>query len=882
MKIVKRIGLVLLGLFLLLSAAIFIVLRFYEDEIGTYAVRKLKSQVKTQFDVADVSLAFWKTFPNASVELNDVFVQELGERKDTLLFAKALFLKFNLWDVVRGKYSVDKVEVTSGILRLEIDEAGQNNWEVWSEAPSDTSNFEIALEEISLTDTRVIYDDKPNRFLMDALAIQTSGNGNFSARNMDVDLTLDLFMERLISKDESYLEKQLIAGEVVMHADLDNDSYAFEPGEMTCGDFRFGVGGNIGSNGVIDFLVEAKDQTVEDAIDILPASIRKTLFGYRLSGDFSGKAVIGRSKETDPVMVDVDLDLTDGELRIKDEGIALEDITTDFHYVRGGKKDRIQVRSFRCSLDGSEIEASGSIVGFEAPILDLKVKAGIELKDIRDFFDLKQIELCEGSLTAEAALNGTLRYIAADTSYNWREVLATGRASVMDASLKMRNSNRVFNEMNADFTFDKQSANIIGFAGKVNGSDFALTGSLHNIVSFLFEPQARIFLDADLKSRSIDFTQLVEEETSTSTESDYELLFPPLLDFNLNCSIDKFVFRKFEAIGVKGLASLNQGKLTVDPVTFSTASGNLSAQLILAPIGATSYRMNCLAEVKGIHIDEVFTEFENFGQTFIQDRHLKGTADANVQFRAVLTNSLELPSDQIESVVDVSIENGELNNFETLQEIADYLRSNKWVAPFVDEDRFAERMRNVKFSKLQNVIEIRNRIVTIPLMDIRSSAMDISAKGTHTFDHAIEYAVGFNLRDLLVRKDKEWTEQDDGLGKSMYISMKGTVDNPVYAVDKELAKEVRKEAMEAERQNVKALLKDELGLFKKDASVGNYKEGDKKDTEATITVDWEENNAGDSPPPKEKERVKSDVKTAEPEKPSDKKKKTPKWLEEKD
>jgi hypothetical protein len=881
-KIVKRIGLVLLGLFLLLSAAIFIVLRFYEDEIGTYAVRKLKSQVKTQFDVADVSLAFWKTFPNASVELNDVFVQELGERKDTLLFAKALFLKFNLWDVVRGKYSVDKVEVTSGILRLEIDEAGQNNWEVWSETQSDTSNFEIELEEISLTDTRVIYYDRPNRFLMDALAIQTSGNGNFSARNMDVDLTLDLFMERLISKDESYLEKQLIAGEVVMHADLDKDSYAFEPGEMTCGDFRFAVGGSIGGNGVIDFLVEAKDQTVEDAIDILPASIRKTLFGYRLSGDFSGKAVIGCSKETDPVMVDVDLDLTDGELRIKDEGIALEDITTDFHYVRGGKKDRIQVRSFSCSLDGSEIEASGSIVGFEAPILDLKVKAGIELKDIRDFFDLKQIELCEGSLTAEAALNGTLRYIAADTSYNWREVLATGRASVMDASLKMRNSNRVFNEMNADFTFDKQSANIIGFAGKVNGSDFALTGSLHNIVSFLFEPQARIFLDADLKSRSIDFTQLVEEETSTSTESDYELLFPPLLDFNLNCSIDKFVFRKFEASGVKGVASLNQGKLTVDPVTFSTASGNLSAQLILAPISATAYRMNCLAEVKGIHIDEVFTEFENFGQTFIQDRHLKGTADANVQFRAVLTNSLELPSDQIESVVDVSIENGELNNFETLQEIADYLRSNKWVAPFVDEDRFAERMRNVKFSKLQNVIEIRNRIVTIPLMDIRSSAMDISAKGTHTFDHAIEYAVGFNLRDLLVRKDKEWTEQDDGLGKSMYISMKGTVDNPVYAVDKELAKEVRKEAMEAERQNVKALLKDELGLFKKDASVGNYKEGDKKDTEATITVDWEENNAGDSPPPKEKERVKSDVKTAEPEKPSDKKKKTPKWLEEKD
>jgi hypothetical protein len=248
----------------------------------------------------------------------------------------------------------------------------------------------------------------------------------------------------------------------------------------------------------------------------------------------------------------------------------------------------------------------------------------------------------------------------------------------------------------------------------------------------------------------------------------------------------------------------------------------------------------------------------------------------------VLTNSLELPSDKIESIIDLSIDNGELNNFETLQEIAEYLRSNKWVAPFVDEERFAERVRNVKFSKLHNVIEIRNRVVTIPLMDVRSSAMDIAAKGTHTFDHNIDYAVGFNLRDLLVRKDKEWAEVDDGLGKSMYISMKGTVDNPVYAVDKELAKEVRKESMEAERQNMKALLKDELGLFKKDASVGNYQEGTEKNNNATITVEWDENTSGETPVQKPKDPVKPAAKAIESEKPSERKKKTPKWLEEKD
>jgi hypothetical protein len=326
---------------------------------------------------------------------------------------------------------------------------------------------------------------------------------------------------------------------------------------------------------------------------------------------------------------------------------------------------------------------------------------------------------------------------------------------------------------------------------------------------------------------------------------------------------------------------LDQGKLTIDPLSFSTADGRLSAQLVMAPAGEGNYRMNCLADVSNINIRKVFTEFENFGQDYVQDRHLNGLANAKVQFRTVVTKSLEIPSDKIESLIDVSIENGELIGFESLQEIAEYIRSNKWVAPFVDEDKFAERMKSVKFSKLENVIEIRNRMITIPLMDIKSSAMDISAKGTHTFDNAINYAIGFNMRDLLIRREREMTEVDDGLGKSMFIAMTGTVDNPSFNVDKELAKEVRQDAMLQEKQNMKSLLKEEFGLFKKDEAVGPYQEKKSSTGDANITIDWEEENGSKS------EEVKPQQKTTETKKqetPSvdSKKKKTPKWLEEKD
>ena len=884
MKHVKRIGWILLGLLVLIFLSVFIVLRFYEDEIGEFAMKKLKTQITTQLEVEDVGLVFWKTFPNASVALSNIYVQESGKEADTLLYANALYLKFNLWDIFHGSYRVDEVEVSGGNLHLSVNDLGENNWEVWKETNEATSNFEIELDEIALTDTRVVYRNEPSDFLLDMLAMQVTGSGVFSKQKMDIDLDLDALVEQITSKGDTYLEKRLLSGEIAMSADLESGNFVFARSEVSCGDLALNVEGSISNfgAGALEIYAEVSEQRMEEALAVLPPNVRKSFSDYLATGEFSAKGKISRVKEKDPVMVEVELSVNDGTLKLKEEGVALEDIATNFYYVRGAKKDQIRLKSFACSLEGSELNASGSIVGFEKPQLNLNVSAQMQLKDIRDFFDIEKIEMCEGSVTAEAALNGTLLYVKEDSTYNWKDILATGNASIMGASLKMKNSNRLFSDMKADFAFDKQNAVINEFSGVVNGSDFSLKGTLSNVISYLFEPHARVFLDGELKSASIDFTNLVEEETSTETNTDYELLFPPQLDFKLNCSIGKFVFRKFEALDVKGLALLDEGKLLVDPVSFNSAGGRLNAQLVLAPISSTAYRMNVLADLNDIQIDRVFTEFENFGQTFIQDHHLKGVAHANVQFRAVLTNALELPSDKIESIIHLTIDNGELNGLETLQEIAEYIRGNKWMAPFVDEDRFAEKMKNVKFSKLENTIEIKDRVVTIPLMDVRSSAMDIWAKGSQTFDYEIDYAIKFNLRDLLVRKEKEWEEDDDGLGKAMYISMKGTTNNPVYAVDRELAKEMRKEELEAEKQNMKALLKDEFGLFKKDESVGTYKE---KNTggDATITIEWEEEDASKSTSGEEKKPAPKPVaKPVETEKATDKKKKTPKWLEEKE
>ena len=72
-------------------------------------------------------------------------------------------------------------------------------------------------------------------------------------------------------------------------------------------------------------------------------------------------------------------------------------------------------------------------------------------------------------------------------------------------------------------------------------------------------------------------------------------------------------------------------------------------------------------------------------------------------------------------------------------------------------------------------------------------------------------------------------------------------------------------------------------MYKNDDSVGGYKEVKSSAGQSAITVEWEEDGNKVESPPAPNTSTKDQDKKAEPEKTApEKKKKTPKWLEEKE
>jgi hypothetical protein len=149
-------------------------------------------------------------------------------------------------------------------------------------------------------------------------------------------------------------------------------------------------------------------------------------------------------------------------------------------------------------------------------------------------------------------------------------------------------------------------------------------------------------------------------------------------------------------------------------------------------------------------------------------------------------------------------------------------------------------LNNIRFSTLKNEINIADRKIYIPSMEVKSSALNLTVSGIHDFDNMVDYKLKMLLSDVLGKKVKQQhTEfgdiEDDGLGHSqLFLAMKGPADNPSFSYDRKSVGDKIRNDLRADQQNVKQMLKEEFGLFRKDTT---HVEAKKKKKEE-LQVDW--------------------------------------------
>jgi hypothetical protein len=243
---------------------------------------------------------------------------------------------------------------------------------------------------------------------------------------------------------------------------------------------------------------------------------------------------------------------------------------------------------------------------------------------------------------------------------------------------------------------------------------------------------------------------------------------------------------------------------------FKAMKGDVAMDASINASRSDSVIMSCDATMQRLDIRQLFYELENFDQDVMTDKNVKGAVSANVQFRSSWTKDLTIDPRKARATCDITIENGELNDFTPILQLSKYLK--------------VKDLRNIRFSTLHNVVSIYDEVIHIPSMEIKSTALDITASGTHDFDNMVDYRIRLYLSDILGRKVKQQSSEfgeieDDGLGRTqLFLSMKGPVDDPKITYDRKAVGEKLKSEAKKERETIKNLLKEEFKVFKKDST----------------------------------------------------------------
>tara|TARA_B110000003_G_scaffold64156_1_gene64793 strand:+ start:10350 stop:12866 length:2517 start_codon:yes stop_codon:yes gene_type:complete len=226
--------------------------------------------------------------------------------------------------------------------------------------------------------------------------------------------------------------------------------------------------------------------------------------------------------------------------------------------------------------------------------------------------------------------------------------------------------------------------------------------------------------------------------------------------------------------------------------------------------GRAGWMLGLRGTLDDVSLPELFSTYQDFGQGLLRHEHLQGA----VSLAGSLAMSWDLGGgwhgEQFTASLETEIRHGHLQGLEAFDDMANYLAEHRLMAPLVDPDDLRGRLKDIDFRPIDQHIEVSQRRVDLPKTLIESSAMNLSVEGVYTFDHLMDYTIGFALRDLRASaSDALGVMEDDGLGSQFFLNMSGPVSEPIYSYDRAAARTHRKNAVEAEKQRLREALRGE-------------------------------------------------------------------------
>lgn len=812
----------------LLYATPFVLASFYFGGklLRKVLINQLNEQLNVQVTVHSINLNGLKTFPQLGLEMTNVRVNEsMAHFNDYLLQARKVTVVFNPIKLLTGTNEIDRIQLDGGAVRLYTNAQGKTNFELFKpEEETSDEPINIDLKKVLLNSFRCIYIDQQEdqSFNFKANALQLSGK--FNEERFELKSQGEALFDHLSLGGIDYIKGKHAKVDLVLDVNQTINAYHISKGEIGLDQLKLDIQGDIllvENEPDLDLQLSGQNIDIQSILSILPNTIGYDLRQLRSKGDINVTGtILGKFLDDSWPEIDIDFEFNNASVVWKEKGLDAEKIN-----LTGGLTNKtaehskalnLTVKLDELRLPKSSLKGGITVRDVFHPDITFNAQGLLHLADFKGLLPDDQTNKLQGQSLLN--IKGQIPYNTRKSELDFAKSSFDGDIEIKDAGLTSDGQEVIKQLMVKTRIKGNHLTNTI-ITGELWNNDVNYTGDIDNWQGFAFKDQ-RLSITGELESKYIDLDLGDTTKAETTSEEPGEMIsIDYAFDAQVTVRAEKFKWGMLKATNLDGDLRWTNDRMTFINVDFDAWGGHnrLDGELIET---ADRFLLNTSSISDSVKIQDLLDDFENFGQEEFTSDILQGTLTTTLNLNMEFDRHFNVIEDQVRGLADVNIVNGRLRDYQPMEALSSFVE--------------LEDLNDIHFEELNNTIEIGNRQINIPTMDIKSNAMNLQIGGTHSFDNYMNYRLKIRVTELLAKssgwvkrkKERQMDENSDG-GLSAYILMIGTPDDLKIRYDRKAVKQKIKEEVKKERKEFFEQLKREI-------------KREKSPTEDKQKADWDE------------------------------------------
>jgi len=741
----------IIGITLLIIIALLIAIPFaFQGQIKDMVKRFINQNLNAQVEFSDVSLSFFRSFPQAHVNLSDLVITNFEPFKDeTLATAKDISFSMNINELFKTSGEtpiiVKSIYVDEVLLTLKTDIFGNNNYDITKENTStasteqESNSFSFDIEDYNIKNSVLNYIDESTDILMHITELNHEGHGTFSAETSELDTKSEANVS--LSMDSiNYLSSNPVKLNALIGLDLNNSTYTFKENKGFINDLPLEFKGYIQQleNGQqINISFENPESDFKSFLAVIPKAYSKDIANVQTSGDFKVKGLI-KGLSSDETIPNLDISITSNNASFKypnlPKGVKNIIINTEIKNTTGKLDDTyINIKTLDFKIDDDVFKSSATLKNITK---NMSVNANLDgVLNLANISKAYPIEL-ENTLTGilKGKVNTSFDMNAIETNaYN--RIKNNGSASLTDFVFSSEDIVNPIHITNASLTFNPGTVSLNDFKAKTGETDLDAKGTINNLLGFLLSDNT-LKGNFNVNSNVFKVSDFMTEDTpskNTKTTSDSaSLKIPAFLDCTINADVRTVIYDNLNLKNVTGTLFIKDQQAKLQNMKSNIFNGALSISgAISTKENVPSFNLNLGAN--GFDISESFKNLELLQNLAPIAKVLQGKLNTNINLSGKLDN---------EFAPDLSTVSGdalaELLATRVGDNQSELMNKLEGALSFIDFNKL-----NLK--DLKTKLAFANGKVSVKPFDIKYDDIAITVSGAHGFDKSIDYSAVFNV-----------------------------------------------------------------------------------------------------------------------------------------